>query len=139
MEWPIALLYWLAVTLGADHGVNPCVIKGVIWTESRWNVYATSPDGTNRGLGQISEWLWLRFDVDPYAPQGNLHAVAHHLGELHDKYGDWDWALAGYNAGVGAVTVWHGPPPFTLGYISKVKQHGLASRWQDECKEGWPR
>jgi hypothetical protein len=44
------------------------------------------------------------------------------LSELYDKFGDWRLALAGYNAGPGAVEAYNGVPPYreTQDYVVVV-------------------
>lgn len=55
--------------------------------------------GTGRayGLG-INEWVDERRD-----PDKAVEAAANYLGKLHQEFGDWWLALAGYNSGEGTV------------------------------------
>jgi len=60
--------------------------------------------------------------VDPGNPRENVRGGIKYLGQLVDKYGDLEKALAAYNAGPSAVDQHDGVPPFpeTQNYVKKV-------------------
>jgi soluble lytic murein transglycosylase-like protein len=137
MTWSITLLYWLAVTLGADNGIPPCIFKGLISVESSWQIDAVGAAG-EIGLGQLSRHEWESYNVNPWDPHENLSTTAKIIGKYYRRYGSWDTALAAYNAGEGAVARYGGPPPYVRGYLAMVRERGLAGRWGSECSAGWP-
>lgn len=101
----------------ADKGLDPALIAGVIYTESRF-VDQTSHAGA-KGLMQImpatAEYIaglsgGTRFEQgDLASPQINISYGAYYLRYLQDKYdGDEVLTLAAYNAGEGKVDEWRG-------------------------------
>jgi Transglycosylase SLT domain len=60
--------------------------------------------------------------VDPNDPVQNLHGAAAYLRQQWETFGDWNLALAAYNAGPGAVTEYQGIPPYeeTQNYVIHV-------------------
>jgi soluble lytic murein transglycosylase len=99
------------VLLANLYGVNPALIKAVVWRESRFNPTARGRVG-EIGLMQIrpltaEEWAHAehrgRFQGDLFAPQLNLQVGTWYLGKLLKRYERTDnpaaYALADYNAG----------------------------------------
>jgi soluble lytic murein transglycosylase len=149
----------LIATVATRYGVDPALVKAVVWRESRFQ-----PDARGRvgeiGLMQIREaaaWEWAAaeriadFDHEHVAdPKTNLLAGTWYLARLLRRYPDADdpipFALADYNAGRSHVLRWnHGAGatnadvfleqityPGTRRYIEEVtRQHDRyrASRW----------
>ena len=77
------------------------------------------------GLGQLMPATALELGVDPAVPEENLSGAARYLRLQYDAFGDWDLALAAYNAGPGTVRRYGGVPPYaeTERYIGEVKKH----------------
>lgn len=69
------------------------------------------PD-TAKGLGITDPHDWLQSAV----------GAAIYLKRMYHKFGSWDLALAGYNAGEGAVEKYGGIPPFaeTQNYVQSI-------------------
>lgn len=123
--------------------VTPSILAAQVEAESNWNPNASS--GVAHGLTQFTEETWQTWGkdengdgkADPSAPDGvdAVMAQAHFMCQLVDQskkatesgQADCpeliDCALAGYNAGFGAVTENHGIPPFqeTQNYVPKIK------------------
>jgi hypothetical protein len=59
----------------------------------------------------------------PWDPKRNVYTGARMLAQLYQTFGDWSLALAGYNAGPGAVVAAGGIPPFreTRDYVIIVE------------------
>lgn len=57
---------------------------------------------------------------DPFNPEQNLEAAAKYMKQLHDMYGDWNYALAAYNGGPGNVTAGEPLPGWAQEYIDLV-------------------
>jgi soluble lytic murein transglycosylase-like protein len=104
--------------------VEPNLLRAVIVVESGFNSRAVSKRGAV-GLMQLMPATALRFGVsNPYDPRQNVHAGAHYLKFLMNRFGqNVRLALAAYNAGEDAVERNGGQiPPFTetMAYVPKV-------------------
>ncbi|MEW6212132.1 MAG: lytic transglycosylase domain-containing protein [Acidobacteriota bacterium] len=85
-------------------GLDPCLIFSVMRAESGFNPVAVSPKGAS-GLMQLMPATASRFGVrNIFDARENIHAGSRYLRWLLDRFnGDLRLALAGYNAGEGAV------------------------------------
>jgi soluble lytic murein transglycosylase-like protein len=105
------------------HGIDPRFIHAVIWQESKYKPTAVSHAGA-QGLMQLMPATARRFGcTDPHDVAGNVDAGAKYLSWLLKRFnGDVTLALAGYNAGEGAVDKYKGVPPFneTQNYVRKI-------------------
>ena len=105
------------------HDVSDALLLAVISVESRGRSKAVSPKGA-RGLMQLIPATAKRFGVaDPFDPRQNIDGGAAYLNWLLREFrGDPLLALAGYNAGEGAVRKHKGVPPYaeTRDYVVKV-------------------
>jgi soluble lytic murein transglycosylase-like protein len=114
----------LIIYRAAQHeGVDPRFVHAVIWQESRYQPQAISHAGA-QGLMQLMPATARRFGCDdPYDMAANVTAGTKYLGWLLKRFdGDVQLALAGYNAGEGAVDKYNGIPPYneTQNYVSKI-------------------
>ncbi|HJT67708.1 MAG TPA: lytic transglycosylase domain-containing protein [Pyrinomonadaceae bacterium] len=111
--------------VGEREGVDPRFIHAVIWQESRYDVSARSHAGA-QGLMQLMPGTAKRFGCeDPNDPQSNIEAGTKYLGWLLKRFsGNVELALAGYNAGEGAVDKYNGIPPYneTRNYVKIISQ-----------------
>lgn len=113
-----------AITEAArKHRVSEALILAVIAIESRGNAGAVSPKGA-QGLMQLIPATAKRFGVTNSFDAGqNIAGGTAYLSWLLKEFrGDPLLALAGYNAGEGAVRKHKGVPPFveTRDYVVKV-------------------
>ena len=108
---------------GRREGVDPRFIHAVIKQESRYDPDATSPAGA-KGLMQLMPATGKRFKCDDLKDQTcNVQAGTKYLAWLLKRFnGDVSLALAGYNAGEGAVDKYQGIPPYqeTENYVKKI-------------------
>jgi soluble lytic murein transglycosylase-like protein len=107
----------------AQHDLDPVLLTAVAEVESAFDPRAISPKGA-LGLLQLMPQTAARFGVaDPFDAQANVQGGAAYLSWLLDRFGGRaDLALAGYNAGEGAVDRYRGVPPYreTQRYVEKV-------------------
>jgi soluble lytic murein transglycosylase-like protein len=98
---------------GERHGVDPRFIHHVIWQESKYKVRARSHAGA-QGLMQLMPPTAKRFGcMDAHDPAANIEAGTKYLRWLLKRFkGNVSLALAGYNAGEGAVDKYDGIPPY---------------------------
>ena len=105
---------------GERNGVDPRFLHAVIWQESKYKVRARSHVGA-QGLMQLMPPTAKRFGcTDPHDPAANIEAGAKYLRWLLKRFnGNVSLALAGYNAGEGAVDKYNGVPPYkeTQNYV----------------------
>jgi soluble lytic murein transglycosylase-like protein len=110
--------------VGEREGVDPRLIHAVIWQESRYNQNATSRVGA-QGLMQLMPATAKRFGCDDLSDtESNVEAGTKYLRWLLNHFnGDVTLALAGYNAGEGAVEKHQGVPPFaeTQAYVRIIE------------------
>lgn len=108
---------------GGRHGIDPRFIHAVIWQESKYQPKALSQAGA-QGLMQLMPATARRFGcTDPGDMVENVEAGTKYLSWLLKRFnGDVSLALAGYNAGEGAVNKYHGVPPYdeTQNYVRKI-------------------
>ena len=107
----------------ARHAVSEALLAAVIAVESRGQPQAVSPKGA-QGLMQLMPATAKRFGVgNSFDAQQNVDGGAAYLNFLLREFrGDVLLALAGYNAGEGAVRKHKGVPPFneTRDYVVLV-------------------
>lgn len=103
------------------YGVDPLLVKAVVWQESRFNPNARGTSG-EIGLMQIQEiaaqeWADAEHDraflhAHCFDPGTNTLAATYYLAKLLKRYARTDdpvpYALADYNAGRGNVLKWIG-------------------------------
>lgn len=108
-----------------EFGVPEALLRAVIHAESAFRPTAHS-HANAQGLMQLIPDTAARFGVtDPWDPAQNIRGGAEYLAWLLRYFeGDLVKALAGYNAGEGAVRRHGGVPPYTetQGYVVRVQQ-----------------
>ena len=120
-------------------GITAPLLAAQLEAESGWNPNAVSPAGA-QGLAQFIPDTWLSQGVDgdgdgvrdPFNPADAIASQASFMCKLlaavttdRRLAGDpIDLALAGYNAGLGAVQAYKGVPPYveTQAYIIHIRQ-----------------
>lgn len=116
-------LDWTIYRAGVKAGVDPRFLHAVIKQESRYKNKAVSHAGA-QGLMQLMPATAKRFgNKDPYDSASNIEAGTKYLKWLLKRFnGNVELALAGYNAGEGAVDKYNGIPPYneTQNYVKKI-------------------
>lgn len=112
--------------IAARYRLDPHLIHAVISAESAFNPRAISHAGA-MGLMQLMPDTAKRFGVqNPFDPVANMRGGAQYLRWLLDHFsGNLNLALAGYNAGEGAVKRYGNTiPPYkeTQTYVMRVLQ-----------------
>ena len=111
---------------GVQHGVDPYLIYCLMSQESGFSSGATSPKGA-QGLMQLMPGTAARYGVtNPYDVAQNIKGGTRYLKDLLKMFnGRVDLALAGYNAGEGAVMKYGNTvPPYseTRNYVRLILQ-----------------
>jgi hypothetical protein len=103
------------------YGLDPRIFVRQISAESDWNPNSYSSAGA-RGIAQIMPDEAKSWGIDPMDSHAALNAAAKHMATMVRKYGSYRKALAGYNAGEGAVAKYNGVPPYaeTQNYVRKI-------------------
>ncbi|MFW5723347.1 MAG: transglycosylase SLT domain-containing protein [Halochromatium sp.] len=109
--------------LAPDFDLDPELVLALIQAESNFDPTAHSPKDA-RGLMQLIPETAQRFGVeDIWDPVQNMRGGMAYLRWLLDHFdGDRELALAGYNAGEGAVRRHGGIPPYpeTQAYVKRI-------------------
>ena len=115
----------IILEVGEKQGVDPRFIHAVIWQESKYDTHARSHAGA-QGLMQLIPATAKRFGCEhPEDPEENVTAGTKYLSWLLKRFsGNVELALAGYNAGEGAVDKYEGVPPYdeTRNYVKIISQ-----------------
>lgn len=114
----------LIVESGERNGVDPVLLYAIMHQESSFKRNAISPKGA-RGLMQLMPATASRFGVSSiFDPRQNIEGGARYMRFLLDLFdGDVALALAGYNAGEGAVLKYgRRIPPYreTQEYVRRI-------------------
>lgn len=112
----------LIARAAARHGLPPGLVKAVVRAESNFQPHALSNKGA-QGLMQLMPGTASDLGVqDPFRAEDNVYGGTRYLREMYERFGDWKYALAAYNAGPGAVDRFKGIPPYaeTQQYVERV-------------------
>jgi hypothetical protein len=120
------------VEAGVRNGVDPVLLYATMHQESSFKQRAISPKGA-RGLMQLMPGTARRFGVtDIFDPRQNIEGGARYIRFLLDSFGgDVSLALAGYNAGEGAVLKYGRQiPPYreTQEYVRRITRRYAVMR-----------
>jgi hypothetical protein len=113
------------VSSATRHGVDPVLIYSIMHRESAFKKLAVSYKGAS-GLMQLMPATAARFGVSNiFDPAQNIEAGTRYMRWLLNRF-NWDvgLALAGYNAGEGAVDKYRGVPPYreTQEYVKRISE-----------------
>ncbi len=114
------------VSSAARNGVDPVLIYAMMHQESSFKPRAISPKGA-RGLMQLMPGTAARYGVsNVFDPRQNIEGGTRYIRFLLDLFdGDVKLALAGYNAGEGAVQKYgYNIPPYseTQEYVRRISR-----------------
>lgn len=104
------------------YGVDADLLAAVAKQESGYDPKAVSPAGA-QGLMQLMPATAKGLGVtNSFDPAQAVDGAARLLSDLLDRFGRTDLALAGYNAGPGAVLRYGGVPPYpeTQNYVRSI-------------------
>lgn len=105
-------------------GVDEAWLRAIAHAESAYDASAVSAKGA-KGVMQLMPDVIGDYGVnDPFSARESIMAGARHLKVLATRYeGDLSLVAAAYNAGVGAVALYGGIPPYaeTQEYVAKVQ------------------
>ena len=107
---------------GARYGVDPVLLASMARQESGYDPAAVSTAGA-QGLMQLMPGTAAGLGVtDSFDPAQAVDGAARLMRDLLDRFGRVDHALAGYNAGPGAVLRYDGVPPYaeTQKYVRSI-------------------
>ncbi|MCU0668710.1 MAG: lytic transglycosylase domain-containing protein [Myxococcota bacterium] len=112
----------LIARIAARHGLPAAMVKAVVKAESNFQPHARSHKGA-QGLMQLMPATAEDMGVDdPFEAEDNVQGGSRYLRAMYERFGDWEHALAAYNAGPGAVERFGGIPPYaeTRQYVERV-------------------
>lgn len=110
----------LATAKAQKYGIPVSLFLAQIQTESGWNPNVVSSVGAE-GLGQLMPDTAAGLGCDdPFNPEQNLEAAAKYMQQLHDEFGDWNYALAAYNGGPASLSRNEPLPGWAQDYVNQV-------------------
>lgn len=120
-EYPETPYNTLIKSSAEEHGVPWHIAYKLFETESNFNPKAKSKAGAE-GIAQFMPTTAKEQGIDSYDPNSAIPGALKYLKKQYDKFGDWNHAVAAYNAGRGSVIKYKGVPPFkeTEEYVKKV-------------------
>lgn len=123
------------------NGLDPWLLAAVAKVESNFDPFAVSRAGAC-GILQLMPATAKRFGVrNVFDAEENIEGGAKYLRWLLDRFrGRRDLALAGYNAGEGAVDRHRGIPPYreTVDYVSRVLERAGPPKESSEAVSAAP-
>jgi soluble lytic murein transglycosylase-like protein len=123
--WERSELHAFIREAASAYGVDPALVRAVVWVESRYNPYAVSPRGA-RGLMQLTADTAREVGVtNPFDARQNVFGGTKYLSQLIKRHdGDVALALASYNAGPATVRRFGGMPPYveTTEYLTRIRR-----------------
>jgi Transglycosylase SLT domain/D-alanyl-D-alanine carboxypeptidase/Putative Flp pilus-assembly TadE/G-like len=102
--------------------VSAALLAAQLMAESNFNPFAVSPAGA-QGIAQFLPGTAAAYGLaDPFDPVAAIEAQAHLMSDLIRRLGSPELALAGYNAGPGAVEACDCVPayPETQAYVTRI-------------------
>jgi hypothetical protein len=103
-------------------GVSAVLLAAQLMAESNFNPFAVSSAGA-QGIAQFMPGTAASYGLDdPFDPVAAIDAQAHLMSDLIRQLGSPELALAGYNAGPGAVEACRCIPPYpeTQAYVTRI-------------------
>lgn len=106
--------YSIVSKYSKEYEVPIALVYAVMYTESSFREDAVS-HADAKGLMQITDdtlfWVTeyhfkLKGELDIFDPELNIRVGIYYLRYAYKRYGNWDTALASYNAGFGRVDDW---------------------------------
>lgn len=105
------------------YGIPQSVLYYQAKRESGFNPSAINKNSGAQGIMQLMPGTAKELGVkDPFNYKESINAGAKYLKKQYDNFGDWELALAAYNAGPGNVRKHGGIPPFkeTQNYVKDI-------------------
>jgi hypothetical protein len=115
--------YQQAIDAAKAAGVDPDIFSRLVAVESKFDPQARNRISGAGGLTGLMPATAQGLGVDPFNPEQALQGGARYLKQMLDRYGgDYEKALAAYNAGPGNVDKYNGVPPFqeTELYVRRI-------------------
>ena len=110
------------ITTANKYNLNPMVITAQLKQESGFNPLAGSSAGAC-GIAQFIPSTAASFGIDPWDVEQAIEGQCKYMSSLMSNFNnDYTLALAGYNAGGGAVERYGGIPPYseTQHYVKNI-------------------
>jgi len=110
------------LTAASHWNVSAALLAAQLMAESNFNPFAVSPAGA-QGIAQFIPSTAASYGLgDPFDPVAAIDAQAHLMSDLIRQLGSPELALAGYNAGPGAVEGCRCIPPYpeTQAYVTRI-------------------
>ena len=109
------------ITKAEKYELNPLVICAQLNQESGFTPTSSSSAGAV-GIAQFMPETAASLGINPLDVEDAIEGQCKYMKSLMDSFGDYSLALAGYNAGGGAVQEYGGIPPYgeTQAYVAKI-------------------
>jgi hypothetical protein len=109
----------------SNNGLDPSIFKGLIQTESSWNVNASPGTTSAYGLTQLTRGTAREVGANVYDPYSNIDGGAKYLGGLTKRFGT-----------IGGLEHYYGSkdPAANRAYANKVLGNSQRYGWKNTAK-----
>lgn len=107
----------------AKYGIDPDILKGMAYQESRWGELPVGDGGKAHGIMHVHQDYHPNYDVAEGKRElsYNIEYATSYLLSLYQRHGDWNLAIRAYNGRIDNDE--------TEAYLNLIKKHAREKPW----------